>query len=125
MREIVELAVNDFNRTLRIGELPFPDNGLMQYAFGQSGTFFIELQEKGVLMHLLREIPDHSLNEAGPKALELCHFNQSRKFDTQCALKDGNQFVFITFMTAEKLNGPEIESVLQHLMKLQDSLLLS
>ncbi|MTI14154.1 type III secretion system chaperone family protein [Sansalvadorimonas verongulae] len=125
MRDLVESAVKNFNRTLGIGELPFPDTGIMQYTFGQGGTFFIELHEKGVLMHLLREIPDHSLDEAGPKALELCHYNQSRKFDTQCALKDGNQLVFITFMTVEKLNGPEIENVLQHLMKLQDSLLPS
>ncbi|WP_281646117.1 hypothetical protein [Parendozoicomonas sp. Alg238-R29] len=122
MRELVESAVQDFNRTLGIGDLPFPNNGIMQYAFGQSGTFFIELNDKGVLMHLLREIPDHSLDQSGPKALELCHFDQSRKFDTQCALKDGNQLVFIAFMTVDKLSGPEIENVLQYLMKLHDSL---
>lgn len=125
MRELLESAVKDFNRTLGIADLPFADNGIMQYTFGQGGTFYIEEHEQGVLLHLLREIPDHSLDQAGPKALELCHYNQSRKFDTQCALKDGNQLLFIVFMTVEKLNGPEIENVLQYLMKLHDSLLPS
>ena len=53
MRELVESAVKDFNRTLGIADLPFPDNGMMQYAFGQGGTFYIELRERGVLLHLL------------------------------------------------------------------------
>ena len=122
MRELVEAAVKDFNRTLGIDDLPFPESGLMEFAFQRGGTFYIKTTDKGALFSLVREMPDHSLDGIVFQALELCHFNQSRKYDTQCALKDSNQLLLNVFMAAESLTGPEIENILQHLMKLHDSL---
>ena len=122
MRDLVEAAVKDFNRTIGIGDLPFPDAGVMEFSFNHGGTFYIKITDNGVLFYLLREVADHSIDVTSIKALELCHYNQSRKYDTQCALKDSNQLIFIVFMTAEALNGPEIENILQHLMKLHDTL---
>ncbi len=121
MREQVEAAVKDFHRTMGV-DMSLPESGRVQHAFETGGTFYIELVEKGVAFYLLREHPEHNINAILEKALELCHFNQSRKFDTQCGLKDGNQILFMVFMTTERITGPDIESILQHLMKLQEIL---
>ena len=120
MQELVESAVKDFVRTLGADEISFPESGMLEFSFEQSGTFHIELCDGGALFYLLRELPDFGIELAAEKALVLCHPTQSQKFDTHCALKDANQLIFLVFMAAEKLNGPEIESVLQYLMKLHD-----
>ncbi|CAM3537882.1 hypothetical protein [Parendozoicomonas haliclonae] len=120
MRERIDDAVKDFNRTLGIQGVGLPESGIMDFAFESGSRFFIKLQENGVLLYLLREIPDFSIDSSSLKALTLCHHQQSRKFDTQCALKDGNQLIFIVSLSSDAITGPDIEVVLQHLMKLQD-----
>ncbi len=121
MQELVEAAIQDFNQTLGIKNMPLPESGPLQFSFEQGGTFYIEPCEGGVLFYLVRELPDFGIETSAEKALILCHSNQSQKFDTQCALVDSNQLVFLVFVTPERLGGPQIESILQYLMKLQDT----
>ncbi len=122
MPDFVEDAIHDFNRTLNISNMPIPENGVIDFSFERGGNFFIKITDSGVLFYLIRELADHSIDALSKIALTLCHFNQSRKFDTQCALKDSNQLVFIVFMPSEELSGQKIENILQHLMKLHDVL---
>ncbi|MCY4472649.1 MAG: hypothetical protein OXC07_07520 [Kistimonas sp.] len=122
MRNMVELAVEDFNKTLGIESMPLPESGVMQFAFSHGGSFFIECTRDGALMYLLRECNEHGMSEIMEKALDLCHFSASRKFDTQCALKDQNSLVFVVHRKFEDISGPEIEKCLQHLTRLHDSL---
>ncbi|MCL6270560.1 hypothetical protein M3P05_11560 [Sansalvadorimonas sp. 2012CJ34-2] len=122
MQELVESAVKDFVRTLGADDIAFPESGILQFSFERLGTFYIELGEGGALFYLVRELPDFGIEQSAEKALILCHSDQSQKYDTQCALMKTNHLLFLVFVTAEKLNGQEVESILRYLMKLHDVL---
>ncbi len=122
MNDLVKNAIFDFNKTLGITDLDLPDHGVVDFSFATGDRFFIKNCDGGALFCLMRDVPDYAIDVLSSKALALCHFDQSRKFDTQCALKDGHQLIFIVSLAEEVLSGPEIENTLQFLMKLHDSL---
>ncbi len=122
MNDLVKNAIDDFNKTLGVAHIDLPDHGVVDFSFATGDRFFIKSCDGGALFFLIRDLPDYAIDTLCSKALTLCHFDQSRKFDTQCALKDGHQLIFIVSMAAEVLSGPEIENILQYLVKLHDTL---
>ena len=122
MHNQIELAVEEFNKTLGIEKMPFPASGTIEFSFSRGGRFFIETTGDGALLYLLRECNEHNMPEIMEKALDMCHFSSSKKFDTQCALKDQNSLILAVYRRFEDISGPEIEKSLQHLMSLHDKL---
>ena len=120
MADRMDLAVQDFAKTLGINELSFPASGVIHCTFEQAGDFFLEKLGDGILLYLVREVADFQLGAVARKALSLCHFNNSQIFDIQCALKDSNQLLFLVFVTEDRLDGRFVDKALNALVRLHD-----
>ena len=121
MRDIVASAVADFARTMDVDNLELPDNGdAVCFAFDTAGQFFIEYDDAGLYLCLAREVPEYDAAEKAANAFLLCHYKNSRKYDTQMAIKDGNQMILLAYLAQDQVTGPEVEAVLQHLVQLHD-----
>ena len=122
MHDLLKVAVQDFTKTLGINDFDFDMNDVVDFSFEGGDRFSIKSIDNSALFYLSREIGDHYVDTLSKKALVLCHYEKSRKFDTQCVLKDSNQLIFLVTASPKDLNGPKIENILQYLMKLHDSL---
>ncbi len=123
MKDIVASAVADFARTMDVDNLNLPDNGdAVCFAFDAAGAgqFFIEYDDLGLYLCLAREVPEYDAAEKAVSAFRLCHYKNSRKYDTQMAIKDGNQMILLAYLAQEQVTGPEVEAVLQHLVQMHD-----
>ncbi len=121
MKDIVASAVADFARTMDVDNLDLPDNGdAVCFAFDAAGQFFIEYDDLGLYLCLARDVPEYDAAEKAASAFQLCHYKNSRKYDTQMAIKDGNQMILLAYLAQEQVTGPEVEAVLQHLVQMHD-----
>lgn len=123
MNNIVENAVADFARTMDLDSLNIPDNGdALCFEFDESGQFFIEYDDAGLYLFLMRDVAEYEAAEKAVTAFVLCHYKNSQKYDTQMAIKDSNQIILLVYLANDQVTGPEVEAVLQHLVQLQDKI---
>lgn len=121
MRGIVASAVADFARTMSVDNLELPDDGdAICFAFDAAGQFFIEYDDAGLYLYLVREIAEYDVASKAVTAFQFCHYKNSQRYDTQMAVKDGNQMIILAYLTQDQVTGPEIEAILQHLVQLHD-----
>lgn len=123
MRDIVASAVADFASTMGVDYLDFPDNGdAICFEFDDMGQFFIEYDDVGMYLCLVRDMAEYEAPEKAATAFLLCHYKRSRKYDTQMAIKDSNKMLLLVYLAQNEVLGTEVEAVLQHLVQLYDGM---
>ena len=102
--------------------LDFNGTGVVSFEFERMGTLYIEHQEAGILMYLIRELPQHDTMPVLEKALRLCHYTQSQKFPLQVGAQEGEQLFLCVYLSNEEFDRPNVEAVIQSLGGYFDSL---
>ena len=93
--------------------LDFSGTGVVSFEFERRGSLYMELQDDGILMYLIREITQFDPLPALMKALRECHYTQSLRFLMQVGLQDENQLFLCLFLNNEEFSRPNIEAAIQ------------
>ncbi|MCY4178319.1 MAG: type III secretion chaperone SycN [Endozoicomonadaceae bacterium] len=113
-------AVSGFAKTMGLNNFKIPSSGIIQFSFENGGTFFVEDKDQGTAVYLLRELPEHEVDDKATLALQLCHYKESRSFDVQSALYDTSKLVFLIWLPHAEISTPKIEEALQHLVRMHE-----
>ncbi|OED44870.1 type III secretion chaperone SycN [Endozoicomonas sp. (ex Bugula neritina AB1)] len=112
----------EVGRGMGIEGLDFSGTGVISFEFERMGTLYMEHQEDGVLMYLIRELPAHDYMEVLEKALKLCHYTQSQQFPLQVGAQEREQLFLCIYLANEEFDRPNVETVIQSLTAYFDSL---
>ncbi len=110
-------VVADIGRGMGIEGLGFGASGVISFEFESRGTLFMELQEEGVLIYMIRQIPQFDTSGLLMSALKACHYTRSLSFPLQAALKQDNELVFMVYLINEAFTIPNAEGVIELLTR--------
>lgn len=120
MHSNVADAVLGFAKTMGLENFKLPKSEVIQFAFENGETFFIEDKDHGTIFYLLRELQEYDMDDKINKALQLCHYKESRGFDVQSSLYDASKLLFLICLSHEEITTPKIEEALQHLVRIHE-----
>ncbi|MRI32161.1 type III secretion chaperone SycN [Endozoicomonas sp. OPT23] len=110
-------VVADIGRAMGIDGLEFGASGVISFEFENRGTLFMELQEDGVLIYLVRRIPQFDTAHLLVSALKACHYTKSLSFPLQAGLKQDDELVFMVYLINEAFTLPNAEGVIELLTR--------
>ena len=110
-------VVADIGRGMGVDGLEFGASGVISFEFESRGTLFMELQEDGVLIYLIRQIPQFDTAPLLVSALKACHYTKSLNFPLQAGLKQDDQLAFMVYLINESFTVPNIEGVIELLTR--------
>ncbi len=122
MQDVVADAIKGFAKTMGLENLQIPSSSILKFSFENAGTLFVEDQESGTVFYLVRELAEYNLNEKLTKALQLCHYKESRNYDVQCALHESSKLVFLTWLSHQEITTSAIDALLIHLNNLHEKI---
>ena len=105
----------EVGRGMGIEGLDFGGTGVVSFEFERMGTLYIEHQDDGILMYLIRTLPAHDFLPVLEKALKMCHYTQSQKFPLQVGAQEQEQLFLCIYLANEEFNRPNVETVIQSL----------
>ncbi|MEM9280411.1 MAG: CesT family type III secretion system chaperone [Verrucomicrobiota bacterium] len=124
---LLDDAITDFGNSLDIPGLALKEDGKIALGFESLGTLFLERVESenfgdsDLLVYLARDhgVPGESL-AAG--ALEACHYEAGHAVPVNAGIAGDNQLVFATRLGERDVTLASLESALQMLVSLHDSM---
>ena len=105
----------EVGRSMGIEGLDFSGSGVVSFEFERMGTLYIEQQEEGVLMYLIRALPTHDFTPVLMNALQQCYFTQSQRFALQVGVQEREQLFLCLYLANEEFSQPNVEAALQML----------
>ena len=103
-------VIADVGKGMGIGDLRFGDSGVISLDFEHRGELYLEQQEDGVLMYLVRTISMHESLEVLTKALKECHYTKALRFPMQTGLKGDEELFLFIYLANEEFSRPNIEN---------------
>ncbi len=112
----------EVGRGMGVDGLDFSGSGVVSFEFETRGTLFMELQEEGILMYLVRQISQHERLPVFVKSLRQSHYKNSLRFPLQVGLQGDDQLFFCLFLPDGEFSRPNIESAILFLTEQFDQL---
>lgn len=100
----------------------FSGTGVVSFEFERRGTLYMELQETGILMYLIRPVSQFEILPVLERALIACHYTKSLRFPLQVGLQDDDQLFISLFVANEGFNRSEAEGAMQQLTEKFDEI---
>ena len=114
--------VSDIGRGMGIEGLDFGDSGIISFEFESRGNLYMEKQDEGVLIYLMQSISRFDAMATLIAALASCHYTRSTAFPIQAGLKGDEELTFLVYLENEAFSPPNIEKVIELLIKQFDQL---
>ena len=108
-------VIADIGKGMGIDNLSFGESGVLSLAFEHRGELYLEQQEDGVLMYLVRSIPVHDSLGLLIGALKECHYTKASKFPMQVGLKGDEELLLFIYLANEDFSRPNIETTIDTL----------
>ncbi len=105
----------EIGQDMGVEGLNFSGTGVVSFEFERMGTLYIEQQEEGVLMYLIRALPSHEIMPVLIQALRQCHYTQSQRFPLQVGVQEREHLFLCIYLANDEFNRPNAESVIQSL----------
>ena len=93
--------------------LTFGESGVVSFEFEQRGALYLEQQEEGVLIYLIRVVSPHDSLGLLKNALKECHYTRATRFPMQVGLKGDDQVFLLIYLRNEEFARPNIESSIE------------
>ena len=103
----------DVGRGMGVEGLSFGNSGVVSFEFEQRGTLYLEQQEDGILVYLIREISPHDGSGILKNAMRACHFTKATRFPMQVGLKGEDQLFLLIYLNNEEFSRPDIEGTIE------------
>ena len=116
-------VVSEFGEGMGISGLNFGDTGVVCLEIENSGSFYMERKESGVLMYLSREVDRFNVLPVLEQVLAACHYKYSFLYPLQAGLQENQLFISL-FMSDNDFSRPSVERAMQILLDKADELKL-
>ncbi|AMO57847.1 hypothetical protein GZ77_12820 [Endozoicomonas montiporae] len=100
----------DIGKGMGIEGLGFGESGVLSLNFERRGELYLEQQDDGVLMYLVRTIPVHDCLGLLVAALKECHYTKASRFPLQVGLKGEEELLLFIYLANEEFTRPNIET---------------
>ena len=108
-------VIADIGKGMGIEGLSFGESGVLNLSFERRGELYLEQQEDGVLMYLVRTISVHDSLGLLVAALKECHYTKASQFPLQVGLKGDEEFLLFIYLANEEFSRPNIETSIETL----------
>ena len=115
-------VMTDVGKGMGIDGLSFGESGVISLDFEHRGELFLEQQEDGVLMYLVRTISMHDSLGVLINALKECHYTKALRFPMQTGLKGDDELFLFIYLANEEFSRPNIENSMDALAQQFDKI---
>lgn len=119
MNVLYQGLLTEWGESLGLGQLIWPDSGVITLSFEQRGTLYLEQRDTALLVYLARELDRwKDTLETLKLALRMCHYRENLPYPVQVGLKGESSLVFSVRFNTESTTLPELEYAVELLTRL-------